>query len=467
MGQTTWASDWGASRRSVWGPFAVSLAGTCCLFGPQAAQAQTQPQIQTQPQPINPDYTSTEANGPLATNGIDSRSYDRGRNISVRQRPRPDYEAIGIDLPGFMIYPKVNLAFAYDSNIFALHSHQISDGIFTATPEIDFNSKWSRNGLWGFARVAQDVYFKNHNENATGFDTGLAGKLQFGNSTLKVGGEFGRFIQPRATSNNIGLPLHRIPYYYGDVNGQLTHEFARVRLSARVDYEHFDYKNGHTAAGALVFVQDQNHGNLTVVGKAEVAITPDAAVFVSAQGNDRRYDLNPPLVGFTRNNKGYEVDAGANFDLTHLLRGEFQIGYLDQTFSSHLFAPIRGLGGKAQLEWFPTPLITVTVSGSRTVGDAGVIGSAGYLASGANLQIDYELRRNVILTGTAWVAQDKYNGVDRSDQLGGASASANWLLNRHLGLTFAYTYYDQSSHGSAAGPSFNDHRVSLSAIVQY
>jgi hypothetical protein len=366
-----------------------------------------------------------------------------------------------------MIYPKLDASFAYDSNIFAAPNHLVSDGIFTVSPAVEFNSTWSRNGIWGFARVGQDLYFKNHSEDATAFDTGLEGKLQFGNSTLTTGGEFGRFILPRYTSNNIGLPLHRIPYYYGDFNTQLMHEFVRLRLSGRVDYQHYDYQNGHTAAGALVFEQDQNHGTTTVLGKAEFAVNPDTAIYLSVQGNDRRYDLNPPVVAFTRNNKGYEVDVGANFDLTHLVRGEFQLGYLDQTFTSSLFKPIRGLGGKAQLEWFPTPLLTVTVSGARTVGDAGVIGSAGFLASTANLQVDYELRRNIILSGNAWATQDKYNGVSRTDDLRGAGVSANWLLNRHLGLTLAYTYADQSSHGVAVGPSFNDNRVSLSAIIQY
>lgn len=460
---------WGSATRSraaksgIWGSLFAAAAGMCYVFAPcSVARAQDAPAST-----VSADSVTNEINGNLETNGIDSTSYDRGRNVSVEERPRPDYDALGIDVPGFVIYPKMDLGLSYDSNIYALQNNTIGDEIFTVTPEVDFASTWSRDSLSGYAKVAQDVYFDHSAEDATAFDTGLVGKLDLGESTLTGGGEFGRFILPRWSSNNFGIPVHRIPYYYGAANAELAHEFARVRLSARADFQNYQYENGHTSTGALVFDQDQNHYVVTGTGKAEFALTPDAALYVTADGNTRQYNLQPPVVPFTRNSSGYEVDAGANFDITHLVRGEFQIGYLNQNYVSPIFKPIQGLGGKAKIEWFPTQLITVTFQGTRAVGDAQVPDSAGYLASRAQGQADYEFRRNIILSANLWAEQDKYDGIDRTDNLVGAGASARWLLNRHLGLNLAYTYADQSSTGTAAGPIFDDNRVSVSATVQY
>jgi hypothetical protein len=36
-------------------------------------------------------------------------NFKRDKNTSVRQRPRPDYEAIGVKTGGFTLYPRVTV----------------------------------------------------------------------------------------------------------------------------------------------------------------------------------------------------------------------------------------------------------------------------------------------------------------------------------------------------------------------
>ena len=38
-----------------------------------------------------------------------SSNFKRDKNVTVRQRPRPDYEAIGVKAGGFTVYPRVTL----------------------------------------------------------------------------------------------------------------------------------------------------------------------------------------------------------------------------------------------------------------------------------------------------------------------------------------------------------------------
>jgi hypothetical protein len=402
------------------------------------------------------------------TNSIDSSSFDRGQNISVRQEPRPDYQAEGVLAGGFMIYPKVSIAVAYDDNIFDLQNGAVGDTIFTETPEIDIQSTWARNGLSAYVKAQQDEYVSFDSQDATQYGAGLAGKYQFGDSMLTGGVDYAHDVLPRSVSNNVGLSVHPIPYDFTALNAELSSTFTRVRLSLRLDDQIYQYQNGATASGSIVDESQYNHNAFTVTGKAELAVSADAAVYLTASGNSRSYEFAPPIVAFSLNNSGYEVDAGANFDLTHLVRGEIQLGYLDQTYEvSSVFKPITGPSAKVQLQWFPTQRTTVTAIANRAVGDAGVPGSAGFLLSSGSVQIDYELLRNVILTAQGSYGTDQYNGIDRTDDLASAGASANWLLTRHVGLTLAYTYTDQTSSGAQKGPSFEDNRVMLSANLQY
>jgi hypothetical protein len=394
-------------------------------------------------------------------------SFDRGANVSVRQRPRPDYQAAGLHVGGFMIYPKVTGSVGYDDNIYAQQFHPVGDTIFTVAPEIDIQSTWSRNALAAYVRASQDWYVSHSAENATQYGAGADGKFEFGESTLTAGVDYGHYVLPRSAANNGVISKNRIGYDYTALNAQLSHTFNRLRLSGRADYQIYDYQNGRTAGGFPVFQKDQNRKVATFTGRAEYAVSPDTAIFVAGAYNDRKYDLNPPAVLYTRNSSGYDIGGGANFDLSHLLRGEIQLGYLNQHYRSPLFKTISGLSAKAQLEWFPTQLTTVTATALRAVGDSGIINSAGYLTTVGGLQVDHELLRNVILTGNVSVGHDQYFGVSRNDDHWGAGVSANWLVTRRLGLTLAYGYSNQRSSGAQKGPSFSDNRVSLSAVVQF
>lgn len=403
------------------------------------------------------------------TNTISSNSFDRGRNISVRQRARPDYQAEGVEVGGFMVYPKLVAGVTYDSNIFSVPSAPTGDFIFSQIPEVDIQSTWARNSLTAYAKAEGDEYASHSAQDDLQYGLGVAGKYEFlTNSQADGGVDFAHDVLPRSASNNVGFSVHPIGYDLTTSHAEFATTFTRMRLTARVDDQNYDYGNGVTPTGTFVNEQQFDHNSVLFTGKAEFAVTPDTAVFLTAMGNDRVYKYQPPAVQYDLNSSGYEIDAGANFDITHLVRGEVQVGYLRQTYTAGtLFKPISGPSAKAQIEWFPTQLTTVTVGVNRAVGDAGVPGSAGFLLTSTNVEIDHELMRNVILSANGVYATDDYNGVDRTDHVISGGAGATWLLTRHVGVTLGYTYGHQDSYGAQRGASYSDNRVMLSANLQY
>jgi hypothetical protein len=439
----------------------VLLAGCAVLVSVASSRA-------GHAQSFDPNF---DPNTRFDPNNVEADSFDRGQNVSVRERPRPDYQAEGIHVGGFLVYPKVTVSGTYDDNIFALQTHKLGDAFFSVAPEVDFQSTWSRNALAGYIRASQDVYAKHTTENDFQYGLGANGKYEFGNAafgeaTLTGGADYGLYTLPRSAANSGQSSLHPIQYDFTEADAELADTFNRLRVSARVDYEDYAYLNASTPAGAPLFEQALNHTVVTFTGKAEYALSPDTAVFVTAAYNNRVYDHQPPSVPFDDNNNGYNFGGGANFDLTHLIRGEIQLGWMDQTYVSPVFEEIRGLSAKGQLEWFPTQLTTVTATALRTVGDSGLIHSAGYLNTTGEIQIDHELLRNLILTANATDTEDQYNGINRTDNIWSAGASADWLVKRWLGFTLAYTFTEQRSVGVDRGVSFNDNRVTVSAVLQ-
>jgi hypothetical protein len=282
-------------------------------------------------QALTPDIT-------FDPNNTEATSFDRGENVSVLGRPRPEYQAEGLHLGGFMVYPKVTASLAYDDNIYALQSGAVGDEIFTVAPEVDFQSTWSRNSLAGYIRAAQNEYFHYTSEDTTEYGAGLSGKYEFGNAssgeaTLTGSVDWGHYALPRSAENT-GSQLSKNPimYDYTALDSQLSDTFNRLRVSGRVDYQLYDYFNGETPGGDLVFEQNLNHADTTFTGKAEYAVSPNTALFLAAAYNLKNYQLSPPAVAYNSNSQGYNIAGGVNFDITHLIRGELQLGYLHQQY---------------------------------------------------------------------------------------------------------------------------------------
>jgi len=411
--------------------------------------------------------------GNFQTNVFGGGDFDRGQNVSVLQRPRPDYEAMGLHLGGFMVYPTMGVAATYDDNIYALPSNVAiplglkgprSDEIFTLSPQINFKSTWSRDSVAGYVRLSQDIYDQHPNEDATQYGAGLNGQVDLGTSTtITAGADYGHYVVPRSSAT-YGVTLKRLEFDFTALNAELAHEFNRVRLAVRYDHQNYDYQNAESAATGATVVEDYfNHTVDAGTGKAEYAISPDTAAFVEAVYNSRDYSHN--LFG-DQSSHGYDVGGGLNFDVSHLIRGEVELGYLDQTYAGK-FGDIAGLSTRTKVQWFPTELTTATLTVLRTVNDSLIFNSAGFLSTNATVQVDHELLRNVILSGNVLTGEDQYKGISRTDSRWGAGLTANWLLNRHVGLTAGYAYTDLNSTGANRGGSFKDNRVSISSQLQF
>ncbi len=395
-------------------------------------------------------------------------NFARDRNVSVRQRPHPEYEAAGLRMGAFVARPQVTVSGEYNDNIYGASAGEIDDFIFRVKPSVDVASTWSRHALNAFARGSINRYADYDSENTEEYSFGGNGRLDIVRGTnITAGGDHSRITEPRTSSSTPTGSIKPIQYDLTQFNLAGVREFNRLRLQARGDYRKFNYDDGRTIGGAEVEQDDRDREITSFLARGDYALSPATAVFVQGTVNKREYRLPGTVARPSRDSDGYEVLAGANFELGAVMRGEIAGGYLSQDFDSALYGKVDGFGGRAQLEWFPTQLTTVTVNGTRSVEDSGIVGSSGYLSSNVGAQVDHELLRNVILTGQVNYGDDKYKGIDRNDKRFTAGASATYLMNRRLGVVLGYTYFDQNSKGANGGQDFKVNTISLGVTGRF
>jgi hypothetical protein len=391
-------------------------------------------------------------------------NFRRDRNVSVRERPRPDFEALGAKVGGFTLYPRVTASVEANDNIYATRTNERDDVIWRVKPEAALRSDWSRHALNAFASATVNRYSDFDNENTEEYTIGANGRVDIvRGSNISGALQYQKLTEPRTSPDTPAAAAK--PVEYSLVTGNITgiKEFNRLRLTGRLIDKDYNFDDTTSVAGGVLEQDTRDRNEVYYGAKAEFAASPDTALFVSLLGNKKDYDLAIAR----RDSDGYTATIGANFELSQLVRGELEVGYMKQSYDFAGFGDIDGLNAKGQVEWFPTQLTTVTFDGSRSIEEAVAIGSQGYISNNVGVAVDHELLRNVLLSGRANYGKDDYQSVDREDKRTGASASATYLLNRRVGVVLMYTYLKQKSAGTAAGASFDDNKLSASVALQF
>jgi len=418
------------------------------------------------------------AMGDIERANLPNSNFVRDRNISVQDRPKPGYEAIGVPAGSFIIWPKAQLTTEYNDNIYATKDDTVDDLITEVAPQVTIVSDWGRHALVGYARANFARHADYHHENTDDYEVGTRGRLDVTRSmTLNGQLEYDQEHEPR-TSANVTDAISPTQFEVGHVAATARYELNRLLLSGQTDFRTYKFNNGIAEDGTVVVQDDRDRNEFVFTGRGDYAISPDTAVFIEATGETRDYKRGTfsgvvnRLV--TRDSDGYILLTGANFELGSLTRGEIAVGYMSQSYDDSAFKNVNGFSARVRVEWFPTELTTVTLTGARTIEESAVIGAAGYIASSLEARVDHELLRNVILTGQISYANDDYQGAssngftfDRTDDILNFGLSATYLLNRHTGLTFNYGYLKQNSKGREAGRDFTVNQVGLTLVLQY
>lgn len=389
--------------------------------------------------------------------------FKRGENVGVLERPRPGYEALGVRAGGFIVYPSLTLRAEYDDNLFARPDAE-SDTILTTTPSLDVRSNWPRHSL----TVAADANLRRHDrfksEDTDTWSLVGQGRVDVSRDTTLTGrASFADRVEPRTSATSAVESVEPIQYREDMASVVATHQLSRVKLVGRAELARYDYSDGEDAAGGVIDEDYRDRSEIDVRAKVAYAHSPSTAFFVEAGAQQMRYEGSD---GPDRDSEGFTALAGVDLELTRLITGELSVGYIHQTFNDPAYGDISNPHYRVRVDWYPTPLITVGLTATQRVNDSPLAEAPAFLARTVEVKADYELLRNLIISGQIHGADGDYRGIDRRDRRYGGSLSANYLMNRTVGVSMRYKYETLSSSGASQGRDFDDQSISLALVFQ-
>jgi hypothetical protein len=382
----------------------------------------------------------------------------------VLNRPRPDYDTIGLRRGNLALRPSLTAGGLYFGNVFNSRLKQVSDVAFEFTPGLRLDSNMPRHAF--NAAVSSRTLFFRHNtsEDRTDVSAQMAGRYDIGNATnVTLDGGYMIFHEVRGTPDLPGNAANPTQFAIGTTRLALNHRFNRLQTQAGVSYLRLDYRDTQLVppGPAIRDNSDRNRNIVTVYGQAGYEFSPGYLGFLRGSYNTRSYDLKVDNANFARDSNGFEFNGGAQFELSRLLVGQLYAGYLQQTFDDTRFARAAGPAFGGAMQWFPTELTTVRFNTRRSVEETIIFGASSYTATRFGVGVDHELLRNLIVSADAVLDNNRYNNTPRTDRFWGVSLGAAYLMNRNVQLNASYVLAHRDSNLAGLGFTNNILRVGV------
>lgn len=374
-------------------------------------------------------------------------------NTPVTNRPRPDYDPLGIRAGSYFIFPEVGLGMVYDDNIFADADNEIDDFIGTVTPVINFDSNFPRHAL-DFT-IGAELGFYVDNDDLDYQDVFISGSGAYEvtrDDGFGVDFLFGRFHDDFEDVNSADVGEDQAYYQYGGTI-DYTQTFNRLNFTPFFSGERQEFEDS--------FNEDRNDTTYEAGLRAGYFISPRVNVFT--QGSYFMIERDEPAAdGSSRDSEGFNVGVGTALDFTALLFGEFFIGYEQEMFDNDEFDDEGGVAFDVGLTWNVTSLTTLQLSGGSSIETATQPGAASEFRQRVNLRVDHELLRNVIVGGLVEYQRDDFREIDRTDDTIRAGVDAAYLVNRNFRVEGGYLFSTRSS--DVADDEFDRNRVFIALV---
>jgi hypothetical protein len=399
-----------------------------CLVAPRTAQAQ-----------VIDQYLDAAIPG-----------YDTQAGVTVATRARPEYDAPGIKLGGFVLSPVLAESLGYDDNVTgtpAAHGSAFAE----TNASVNLDGGWSTTKFGAALTLDDFEYFSQPKQSFTNWTAALGGSHEFGRDVLSIGYTHLNLNQTPRDLDVPGLD-QSLAYRVDDLRANYHIDMGHIFLQPGIDVADYNYDNGR--ADNQVYLQsyrDRIVVSPELIGSYELATRRRVVVILRDTQSD--FNAAPPATP-RQNFNDFSVLGGVAYDADGVIEFRLLGGYEERNFSSSTYRMIQAPILEGAVTWTPTGLTTVTGTAARYIEDSAAEATVGYTETALKVQVDHELFRNIILTAKAGYYIDDYasNGAvsGGSQTYFTGTIGGSYALTRNIRLAADYTYSTRNSSNNAA-----------------
>jgi hypothetical protein len=378
--------------------------------------------------------------------------------VTVFRRPRPELDALGIHAGGFLIEPELRASVAYNDNVFTDDTNELEDTIYTMSPSIRARSQWSTHMVGAEAYGRFRRYDDFDNEDADEGGATVFGRFDISEEQNIFGSvAFAQNVEGRGEADNdIAVPVE---VQRAIARAGYSLDLARANIRLEVEGRELEYSPASE--------RDRDRQEFEGSATFSYALTPRITPFITASYEERNYDLALDFslpTGFNRDSEAYLVAGGARIEINDVMLASFALGATRTEFSDPAFDDKTTFSASGDLTWNVTTLTSLIGRIQRSEEATTQVGVSSKTVTSANLRAEHELLRTLLLYAGVRYLEEDFRSA-RTDEIFGAEAGAEWLLNRWLTLYGDYYFTDRDS--SAVGQDYTNNVFVLGARLRY
>lgn len=344
-------------------------------------------------------------------------------------RMNESYQAKGVEVGSFLFFPQIELETIHNSNVFARQDDEKSDMLWRIIPEVKFRSRFVRHELNIAAKAEKYLYKKYTSDDRTDLNGALDGRLDIQrNWEATVLAEAYKRAEDRGSPDDVG-GVKPTPTYGLSTDLGTRLEQGRFVFAARAGFDRRTFDNVATSLGSIINNHDRDRWEYVGNFRTEYAVYDVVSVVGVVELNKRQYDDRRDDAGLQRSNDGYRMEGGISLDISNVIKGDFTMGYFEQSYDDPTLKSPSGLGFRARFNWTPSRMTVVVPSLEREVDETIVSKVSSLVRTSGGLLVRHELQRNVILTASGNVRREKYEGAD----------GRAWVYEARARGTYAFT----------------------------
>ncbi len=401
-----------------------------------------------------------QLDGSLDMRRSTTEQFNPVRGQSVSDRPRPDFDATPIMLGAYQLFPAMNFTSYYDSNIFAQTANETSDYVWKANPAVSLLSNWGRNAIsvTGFGDF--DVYTDHDEQSYKSGGVQAEGRWDIAHQTWLAGaGSYQRVVELRGSPSTPGSSEGPSEYDLFTAEADAYRGLGILKAKLGYGFSYYDYDPLNLIGGGTLSQNSRDRFQNKVSAEATYDLTENFKPFIRGGYNWRDYTADNQ-----HSSNGQNIAVGTRMDLGGIITAEAYAGYLRQDyFNFGNVVDAIDFGGN--LLWNVTGLTSIELKVSRSVEETEAGNASSYVATGGEVTVTHELRRNILVDAHVGYTDLDFQNIIRHDKYYLAGVGSRYFINRNLYADFTYDYQRRGSN--TTGENFNRHILLTRLGVQY